>query len=73
MLIETFRKYQRDMTQNEYARHLGITSGTLSLIYSGQRGIGTEVLRAFLQAFPEAATEIGVALAEPIEKEAIAV
>jgi transcriptional regulator with XRE-family HTH domain len=72
MLVEILRKYQGDMTQNEYARYLGLSSGHLSLIYSGRRGIGTEVLRAFLRAFPAAADEIGAALAAPAEEARVA-
>lgn len=74
MLTEIIRKYQGDMGQREYARLLGIGQTTLSLIYSGQRNPGIEVIRALAQRFPESAKEIGDALsaitlgAEPTEK-----
>ena len=67
MLVEILRKYQGNMGQNEYARHLGISSAALSFIYSGQRGIGTDVLRALARAFPASADEIAAALASPID------
>lgn len=65
MLAAILRKYQDDLTQEEFGARLGITQGTLSLIYSGKRGIGTDVLRAFLRAFPQAGPEIAAALAAP--------
>ncbi len=69
MLAAILRDRQGTMTQEEYAAHLGIAQGTLSLIYSGKRGIGTEVLRAFLRAYPDAAKEIAAALAAPVDAE----
>lgn len=63
MLVAVLRKYQGSMTQEEYAARLGITQGTLSLIYRRRRGIGMEVLRALSRAFPTAADEIAAALA----------
>lgn len=63
MLVAILKKYQGDMTQEEYAARLGIAQGTLSLIYRGRRGLGMEVLRALSRAFPSAADEIAAALA----------
>lgn len=72
MLTEILRKYQGDRSQNEFARLLGITSAGISLIYTGKREVGVEVIRAFLKQFPEAATEIAAALSTPdIEREAV--
>lgn len=72
MLVAILKKYQGAMTQEEYAAHLGIRQGTLSLIYSGKRGMGTEVLRALARRFPEARHEIAAALAAPnTEREAV--
>ncbi len=65
MLTGILRKYQGDLTQNEFARLLGLSSAGISLIYTGQRGVGVDVLRAFLKQFPEAAPEIAKALAAP--------
>lgn len=61
-LVQVFRKYQGDLSQTQYAAQLGLTQGTLSLIYSGRRGVGTEVLRALLRTFPEAERDIADAL-----------
>lgn len=72
MLAAILKRYQGAMTQEEYAAHLGITQGTLSLIFSGRRGVGTEVLRALARAFPESGPEIAEALSAP-EREAEAV
>lgn len=74
MLTDILRKYQRGLTQNEYARLLGISSAGISLIYSGQRNPGIEVIRALAQRFPESADEIAAALstiAPAVEQEAI--
>lgn len=65
MLTDILRKYQGTMRQNEYARLLGLSSAGLSLIYSGQRNVGIDVLRALARAFPESADEIAAALAAP--------
>ena len=67
MLVEIIRKYQGELGQREFARLLGIGQTTLSLIYSGQRGVGVEVLQALARTFPESADEIGAALAAPAE------
>lgn len=64
-LAGVFRKYQGDRTQTEYAEFLGLTQGTLSLIYSGRRGVGMEVLRALARAYPESAEDIASALSAP--------
>jgi len=74
MLTDILRKYQGSMGQNEYARLLGVSSGAISLIYSGQRNPGIDVLRAVAQRFPESADEIAAALSTitpAIEQEAI--
>ena len=71
-LVAILQKYQGTMSQREYARVLGLSSGILSLIYSGQRGIGLEVLQALARAFPDAADEITTALTAPSDS-AIAV
>lgn len=65
MLTAILRKYQGDLTQNEFARLLGISSAGISLIYTGQRQVGVDVLRAFLQQFPAAAPEVVAVLAAP--------
>ncbi len=59
---QVLRSYQGERTQEEYASALGIGQGTLSLIYSGRRGVGMAVLRAFLRAFPEAERDVASAL-----------
>ncbi len=64
MLTAIIRKYQGGMTQEEYAKRLGITQGTLSLIYSGKRGVGMDVLRAVAQTFPESSAELARAMIE---------
>ena len=73
MLAAILRDRQGSMTQEEYAARLGIAQGTLSLIYSGKRGVGTDVLRAFLRAYPDAAKDITAALSAPAEGEKAAV
>lgn len=75
MLTAILRKYQGQMRQNEYARLLGVSGGAISLIYTGQRQPGIDVLRALARAFPESAAEITAALsADPAaEREALAV
>lgn len=77
MLTEIIRRYQGEMGQREYARLLGIGQTTLSLIYSGQRNPGIEVVQAVARAFPQAAAEIAAALAgQPLperEPEAVVV
>lgn len=73
MLAAILRDRQGTMTQDEYAARLGISQGTLSLIYSGKRGVGTDVLRAFLRAYPDAAKDITAALSAPVEDTRIAV
>ncbi len=72
MLAALIKSYQGTLTQDEYAAQLGIAQGTLSLIYSGRRGVGVDVLRAFLQRFPEAAPEIAAALATPAGEKVVA-
>lgn len=62
-VVAVLRKYQGSMGQQEYARLLGVGQSTLSLIYSGRRNPGIEVIRALAQAFPAAADEIAAALA----------
>ncbi len=64
MLVEIIRKYQGGMSQREYARRLGLSSATLSLIYSGQRNVGIDVLRAVAQTFPESSDELARAMVE---------
>jgi len=74
MLVDILRKYQGSLGQNEYARLLGVSGAAISLIYSGQRGVGVEVLRGLAQRFPESADEIAAALSTitpAIEREAI--
>jgi transcriptional regulator with XRE-family HTH domain len=66
MLTDILRRYQGDLTQQAYARRLGISESALSLVYAGKRGIGVEVLRALARAFPDAARDIAAALAEPV-------
>lgn len=61
-IAAVLRKYQGGLTQDEYAARLGIAQGTLSLIYSGKRRIGLDVLRALAQTFPESANEIAAVL-----------
>lgn len=70
-ISEVLRHYQGDMTQEEYAAQLGIAQGTLSLIYSGRRGVGMDVLRALARAYPESVKDIAKVLGAP-EREAVA-
>jgi transcriptional regulator with XRE-family HTH domain len=73
MLADILRNYQGDMNQQQYARHLGISEATLSLVYNGKRGIGTDVLRALARAYPDAADDIAAALSAPVEDGRVAV
>ncbi|EOC99348.1 helix-turn-helix domain-containing protein [Caldisalinibacter kiritimatiensis] len=40
-------------TQNELARRMDISKGTLSNVLSGRRGAGRKVISSLLRAFPE--------------------
>ena len=74
MLTDILRKYQGAMSQNEFARLLGVSGAAISLIYTGQRNPGIEVIRALAQRFPESADEIAAALSAvtpAVEQEAI--
>lgn len=52
--------YKRSL--REYARLLGVSHATLSVVYSGQREPSIDVLLALAQKFPGAAKEIAAAL-----------
>ncbi len=57
-IVQIIRKYQGDMTQQQYADALGVGQSTLSMLYSGQRKPGMEVIRALVRAFPHAVKEV---------------
>ena len=49
-IIADLREVQGDRTLEQFAKDLGLKSGsTLTNIYQGTRGIGTRVLRALYQ------------------------
>lgn len=65
------RRIQGDLSQNQFAKRIGVDSSTLSLVLSGKRGPNL-ILIQMLRAFPEAAQEIAAALAiSESEKQAI--
>lgn len=63
-------RFDLDRGVREYARLLKVSPAQLSQVMNGITNPGVSLLRRLAQAFPEAAPEIGAALAcqdEPIE------
>lgn len=65
-LIEAMKEIQGERSLREFADDLGISHSTLSMIYSGQRGIGRKVLSALAQSCPKMLGTVTLFLAEDV-------
>ncbi|WP_069648959.1 helix-turn-helix domain-containing protein [Caloranaerobacter ferrireducens] len=48
---------RKDISQNELARQMNLSKGTLSNVLLGRRGVGRKFIASFLRVFPEAEIE----------------
>ena len=72
-VIEAMRKIEEKqyLSLSGLARKLGISTGYLSMVFSGQRHPGMRFLRAVVEHFPEIRLLIAQSLQQSTEHEAI--
>ena len=68
-MIEALRKVEAEqyLSLSGLARKLGISTGHLSMIFSGQRRPGMRFVRAVMEHFPEIRQLIAASLQQPGE------
>ena len=71
-MVEALRQIEAEqyLSLSGLAHKLGISTGYLSMIFSGQRHPGMRFVRAVMEHFPEIRRLIGESLQRPTERDA---